>query len=55
MTLSSSRFLITNCAITSSSDWNVPGLNLRIGRSINLFHLAASRGPSVLQLLRDLW
>ena len=27
----SSRCLTTNCLTTSSSDWNVPGLNLRIG------------------------
>ena len=32
-TRSSSRCLTTNCLTTSSSDWNVPGLNLRIGRS----------------------
>ena len=32
-TMASSRFRTTNCAITSWSDWNVPGLNLRIGRS----------------------
>ena len=32
-TVPSSCCLTTNCSITSSSDWNVPGLNLRIGRA----------------------
>ena len=33
MAMPSSLSLTTNCSITSSSDWKVPGLNLRIVRS----------------------
>ena len=33
MAMPSSLSLTTNCSITSSSDWRVPGLNLRIVRS----------------------
>ena len=53
--MSSSCFLTTNCFITCSSDWNVPGLNLRIGRSdLFIARLPVIR-PQNGDLSRGLW